>query len=135
MCRGKRQYPTGGIDPEFCGFVEPLAERLQHHGPDHRLGKAGQFHRRGRYPYAGWLHQCQQAQQLAEQGQQLFTRLASLPFPVVAAIDGSCLGGGLELALACDYRVVTESLQTRLGLPEIQLGLIPGTGEPSDCRA
>lgn len=70
----------------------------------------------------------EQAQQLAAQGQQLFTRLASLPFPVVAAIDGSCLGGGLELALACDYRVVTESPQTRLGLPEIQLGLIPGTG-------
>jgi 3-hydroxyacyl-CoA dehydrogenase / enoyl-CoA hydratase / 3-hydroxybutyryl-CoA epimerase len=68
------------------------------------------------------------AQRLAQQGQDLFTRLAALPFPVVAAIDGTCLGGGLELALACDYRVASDSPKTRLGLPEIQLGLIPGSG-------
>lgn len=61
-------------------------------------------------------------------GHALMGRLAALRCPTVAAIDGACLGGGLELALACDYRVATETERTRLGLPEVQLGLIPGLG-------
>ncbi|WP_047048074.1 fatty acid oxidation complex subunit alpha FadJ [Vibrio mexicanus] len=69
-----------------------------------------------------------EAQELAEQGQQLFQQLSDLPYPVVAAIHGPCLGGGLELALACDYRVTSDSDKTRLGLPEVQLGLLPGSG-------
>ncbi len=59
----------------------------------------------------------------------LFTsRFALLPYPVVAAIDGSCLGGGLELSLACDARVAADSTKTRLGVPEVNLGLFPGLG-------
>ncbi|MGH7657535.1 MAG: 3-hydroxyacyl-CoA dehydrogenase NAD-binding domain-containing protein, partial [Gemmatimonadales bacterium] len=50
------------------------------------------------------------------------------PKPFVAAIHGACLGGGLELSLACDYRVATDHRKTVLGLPEIQLGLLPGAG-------
>ncbi|ARC91648.1 fatty acid oxidation complex subunit alpha FadJ [Vibrio coralliilyticus] len=69
-----------------------------------------------------------EAQALAEQGQQMFQQLSDLPYPVIAAIHGPCLGGGLELALACDYRVCTNSDKTRLGLPEVQLGLLPGSG-------
>lgn len=69
-----------------------------------------------------------EAEALAKQGQALFQQLSDLPYPVVAAIHGPCLGGGLELALACDYRVCTESDITRLGLPEVQLGLLPGSG-------
>ncbi|HEX2225048.1 MAG TPA: 3-hydroxyacyl-CoA dehydrogenase NAD-binding domain-containing protein [Thermoanaerobaculia bacterium] len=61
-------------------------------------------------------------------GHSLMERLAGLPFPTVAAIHGACLGGGLELALACKYRIATEHPKTRLGLPEVQLGLIPGLG-------
>jgi 3-hydroxyacyl-CoA dehydrogenase / enoyl-CoA hydratase / 3-hydroxybutyryl-CoA epimerase len=61
-------------------------------------------------------------------GHDLMQRLAGLPFPTVAAIHGACLGGGLELALACRYRVATEHRKTKLGLPEVQLGLIPGLG-------
>ncbi|MBD1556084.1 fatty acid oxidation complex subunit alpha FadJ [Vibrio sp. S9_S30] len=70
----------------------------------------------------------EEAEGLAKQGQQMFARLEALPFPSVAAIHGPCLGGGLELALACDYRVCTDSDKTRLGLPEVQLGLLPGSG-------
>ncbi|MYM59843.1 fatty acid oxidation complex subunit alpha FadJ [Vibrio sp. OCN044] len=70
----------------------------------------------------------EQAKDLAVQGQTMFQQLSDLPFPVVAAIHGPCLGGGLELALACDYRVCTTSDKTRLGLPEVQLGLLPGSG-------
>lgn len=69
-----------------------------------------------------------EAETLAKQGQAMFQRLADLPFPVVAAIHGACLGGGLELALACDYRICSDADQTRLGLPEVQLGLLPGSG-------
>ncbi|CCN36065.1 Fatty acid oxidation complex subunit alpha (Includes: Enoyl-CoA hydratase/3-hydroxybutyryl-CoA epimerase; 3-hydroxyacyl-CoA dehydrogenase) [Vibrio nigripulchritudo SO65] len=70
----------------------------------------------------------EEAEGLAKQGQQMFARLEALPFATVAAIHGPCLGGGLELALACDYRVCTDSDKTRLGLPEVQLGLLPGSG-------
>ncbi|KIF50363.1 fatty acid oxidation complex subunit alpha FadJ [Vibrio owensii] len=69
-----------------------------------------------------------EAEALAKQGQELFQQLSDLPYPVIAAIHGPCLGGGLELALACDYRVCTDSDKTRLGLPEVQLGLLPGSG-------
>lgn len=56
----------------------------------------------------------------------VYSRLANLPLPTVAAIEGSALGGGLELALCCDFRVATET--ARLGLPEVGLGAIPGSG-------
>ncbi|EGU49090.1 multifunctional fatty acid oxidation complex subunit alpha [Vibrio ichthyoenteri ATCC 700023] len=70
----------------------------------------------------------QEAQALAAKGQEMFNKLSSLAFPVVAAIHGPCLGGGLELALACDYRVCSDDDKTRIGLPEVQLGLLPGSG-------
>lgn len=59
---------------------------------------------------------------------QLLNRIEQLPFPVVVAIEGFCLGGGLELALACHYRIALDVPHTRLGYPEIQLGIYPGFG-------
>lgn len=59
-------------------------------------------------------------------GQDVMTQISNLPFPVIAAIGGFALGGGLELALACDVRVASP--RARLGLPEVSLGLIPGFG-------
>ncbi|KIY49399.1 ClpP/crotonase [Fistulina hepatica ATCC 64428] len=56
-----------------------------------------------------------------------FSRLEALPMPVIAAIDGPCLGGGLEMALACDLRVAGHSVQ-KIGLPETSLAIIPGAG-------
>jgi len=70
----------------------------------------------------------QEAQDLARQGQQIMAEIAALPIPVVAAIHGACLGGGLELALACHKRICTDDEKTKLGLPEVQLGLLPGSG-------
>lgn len=69
-----------------------------------------------------------EAEALANKGQQLFNALENLPIHVVAAIHGPCLGGGLELALACHSRICTDDDITRLGLPEVQLGLLPGSG-------
>ena len=68
------------------------------------------------------------AEALSRGGQQLLARLESLAIPVVAAIHGACLGGGLETALACRYRVASDHPTTVLALPEVQLGLIPGAG-------
>lgn len=65
---------------------------------------------------------------MARTGQELFDRIAALPFTTVAAIHGSCLGGGMELALACNHRVASDDPGTFLGLPETQLGIIPGFG-------
>ncbi|SFN15622.1 3-hydroxyacyl-CoA dehydrogenase / enoyl-CoA hydratase / 3-hydroxybutyryl-CoA epimerase [Candidatus Pantoea varia] len=70
----------------------------------------------------------QEAEALAKQGQEVMAAINALPFPVVAAIHGACLGGGLELALACDARICSLDDKTRLGLPEVQLGLLPGSG-------
>ncbi len=70
----------------------------------------------------------EQAQSLSQMAQGLNTRLARLQPRSVAAIHGACLGGGLELVLALDFRVASNDHQTRLGLPEVQLGLLPGGG-------
>jgi 3-hydroxyacyl-CoA dehydrogenase/enoyl-CoA hydratase/3-hydroxybutyryl-CoA epimerase len=68
------------------------------------------------------------AEALSREAQAGFDALAGLGKPVVAAIHGACLGGGLELALACSWRVATDDRKTSLGLPEVQLGVIPGAG-------
>ena len=65
---------------------------------------------------------------LIHRGQQVLTRLAALPCPSVAAIHGFALGGGLELALACRYRIAVDDERLSLGLPEVQLGIHPGFG-------
>lgn len=61
-------------------------------------------------------------------GHRLFSAWESLPFPTVAAIRGVCLGGGTEMALASSWRVASDSASTRIGLPEVRLGILPGWG-------
>uniref|UniRef100_A0A8C8J071 Trifunctional enzyme subunit alpha, mitochondrial n=1 Tax=Oncorhynchus tshawytscha TaxID=74940 RepID=A0A8C8J071_ONCTS len=65
---------------------------------------------------------------LSQEGQKMFARIENSPKPIVAAINGPCLGGGLEFAIACQYRVATKSKKTVLGTPEVMLGLLPGAG-------
>ena len=69
-----------------------------------------------------------QALEFLRMGQDVFNRLEALPFPTVALIHGFCLGGGTELSLACRYRVSRDDPGTRLGLPEVKLGIHPGWG-------
>ncbi|HEY8196223.1 MAG TPA: fatty acid oxidation complex subunit alpha FadJ [Gemmatimonadales bacterium] len=69
-----------------------------------------------------------EAERLSFEGQETVSRLETFQKPIVAAIHGACLGGGLEVALACHYRIATDHPKTVLGLPEVQLGLIPGAG-------
>ncbi|MGH7638711.1 MAG: 3-hydroxyacyl-CoA dehydrogenase NAD-binding domain-containing protein [Gemmatimonadaceae bacterium] len=70
----------------------------------------------------------QDAEQAARMGQRLVNMIAKARVPVVAAIHGACMGGGLELALACTYRICTDQPKTILALPEVQLGIIPAMG-------
>jgi 3-hydroxyacyl-CoA dehydrogenase / enoyl-CoA hydratase / 3-hydroxybutyryl-CoA epimerase len=63
-----------------------------------------------------------------DKGHALFRRLSKLPFPTIAVIDGACLGGGLELALACHFRIASDHPKCELALPETTLGIIPGWG-------
>ncbi|WP_425616771.1 3-hydroxyacyl-CoA dehydrogenase NAD-binding domain-containing protein [Anatilimnocola sp. NA78] len=78
--------------------------------------------------FVGLMDQPTNVAELCRRGQTLLAQLTELAAVSVAAIDGVCLGGGLELALACDRRIVTTNPKTQLGLPEVKLGLIPGWG-------
>ncbi len=64
----------------------------------------------------------------AREGQRVYLRIERLPVPTLAAIGGTCMGGGTELALACSYRVASDDPGTKIGLPEVQLGILPAWG-------
>ena len=65
---------------------------------------------------------------LVARGWELFNRLAAVPYPTLALVRGHCLGGGLELALACRYLLAVDESGTKMGLPEVMLGIFPGWG-------
>jgi len=69
-----------------------------------------------------------QALTMIRRGQTLFSRIAALPCPTIAMIEGFCMGGGTELALACDYRIALDDKATKIGLPEVKLGIHPAYG-------
>jgi 3-hydroxyacyl-CoA dehydrogenase/enoyl-CoA hydratase/3-hydroxybutyryl-CoA epimerase len=93
-----------------------------------RSGKTGSFIAGADVAAIGSLTDRAAVHALVRRAQTAFQRFASLPFPTVAAIDGVCLGGGTELALACDSRVASEEPHTQIGVPEILLGILPGFG-------
>lgn len=68
------------------------------------------------------------AEQGSREGQQLFDRWQALPFPTVAAVRGTCMGGGTEISLSCNYIVISDRDDIRIGLPETKLGIVPGWG-------
>ncbi|WP_087021406.1 fatty acid oxidation complex subunit alpha FadJ [Thaumasiovibrio subtropicus] len=119
------------LQAEFVTEIEALLDDLGTSSPNGAVfysGKPDNF-------IAGadirMLDRCEtaaQGQHIVESGQKIFDRIEALPYPVVAAIHGPCLGGGLELAMACHFRVCSDDDKTRLGLPEVQLGLLPGSG-------
>lgn len=70
----------------------------------------------------------EQVEEAVKGGQTIFNMLEDLPMPSMALVHGACMGGGCELILACDYRMATDDSSTRIGLPETQLGILPGFG-------
>lgn len=74
------------------------------------------------------IHTPKDGEAKAKAGQAVLTKLSKMSAPTIAVIDGACLGGGLELALACSFRIVADEAKTILGVPEVNLGIIPGFG-------
>ncbi|MBS0204015.1 MAG: enoyl-CoA hydratase/isomerase family protein [Planctomycetes bacterium] len=93
-----------------------------------RSGKESGFLAGADLHVIGSLTSAEAAQEICWAGQSLMQRLESLLIPTVAVINGVCLGGGLEFALACRHRIVVDDPRTKLGLPEVELGLLPGWG-------
>jgi 3-hydroxyacyl-CoA dehydrogenase / enoyl-CoA hydratase / 3-hydroxybutyryl-CoA epimerase len=93
-----------------------------------RSGKDGSFIAGADVNAIAALTNAQEAASGAALGQGVFLRLDRLPVPSVAAVDGLCLGGGTELILACDVRIASDRPETKIGLPEVRLGIIPGFG-------
>lgn len=113
---------------EFNEIVDQLANDQIHQGVIIASGKKTGFIAGADIEQFTKFKDIEQATLVLTLGQKILSKLESLKIPTVAMIDGFCLGGGLELALACRYRVAEESAKTRLGLPEVKLGIHPGWG-------
>jgi 3-hydroxyacyl-CoA dehydrogenase/enoyl-CoA hydratase/3-hydroxybutyryl-CoA epimerase len=74
------------------------------------------------------MNKREEFEKAVEAGQAVLNLIEDLPMPTIAVINGACMGGGCELAMACDYRIASEDSSTRIGLPETKLGIIPGFG-------
>lgn len=120
------------LKAEFASQVRAILKQLRENrelrGVVFISAKADNFIAGADINMIGNCASAQEAEALARQGQQLMAEINGLPVPVIAAIHGACLGGGLELALACHERICTDDGKTVLGLPEVQLGLLPGSG-------
>ena len=114
---------------------EELDSRFDEIAADNRVtavviksGKPGSFVAGADIKFLNTITTTEEGAEMSRAAQGVFNKLEDLKVPVVCAIDGVCLGGGLEMALACHYRLVSENPATVLGLPEVQIGLIPGAG-------
>jgi 3-hydroxyacyl-CoA dehydrogenase / enoyl-CoA hydratase / 3-hydroxybutyryl-CoA epimerase len=128
----KQGASVNTLDPEtmeeFSAIVDSLVNDREHKGVIIASGKAKGFIAGADISQFSKFKDIDEATNLLRRGDEVFSRLEALKLPVVAMIDGFCVGGGLELALACHYRVVEDGLKTRLGLPEVKLGIHPGWG-------
>ena len=119
-----------GTLKELAGLVAQLEQRSDLRGLLFKSGKPGQFvagadlNELAMMSYA----KLEQVAGLTTMGHQLYNRISRLPFPTVALIDGGCLGGGTELVLTMDQRLVSTAPHTQISLPEVQIGILPGWG-------
>lgn len=120
---------TPGVLADLAAVLDDLAAGPAPRGVIIRSGRPGSFFAGADIAALETLRSLAEPEiaALCNRGRALFGRL-SASFPTAAVIDGTCLGGGLELALACDLRVATDDPRTSLGLPEVKLGLLPGWG-------
>ena len=115
----------------FDRLLAQLESRIangQIHALGIRSGKPGTFIAGADVNEFIQLESAAEARAASAEGQRIFRRLQRLRVPSVAVIDGACLGGGTELVLHCDYRLATDRAATKIGLPEVRLGIIPGFG-------
>jgi 3-hydroxyacyl-CoA dehydrogenase/enoyl-CoA hydratase/3-hydroxybutyryl-CoA epimerase len=119
---------TTPVMDEFDRVLDELAGNRDVKALIVRSGKAESFIAGADIAEIRDITDARKGEQLIRKGQDIFLKLERLPFPTVAAIHGPCLGGGLELALACSHRVISSDPKTALGLPEVRIGIIPGFG-------
>lgn len=117
-----------GLQAEFEQMVRRIAEDAAIRAVVFVSGKKDNFLAGAKIDDLARITRADEAAALSRASQAMLGRLEASKKPVVAAIHGACLGGGLETALACHYRVATDDPKTVLGLPEVQLGLVPGAG-------
>jgi 3-hydroxyacyl-CoA dehydrogenase/enoyl-CoA hydratase/3-hydroxybutyryl-CoA epimerase/3-hydroxyacyl-CoA dehydrogenase/enoyl-CoA hydratase/3-hydroxybutyryl-CoA epimerase/enoyl-CoA isomerase len=114
---------------EFEQLLKTIGSRGDIRGLILRSGKPGMFIAGADIKEFGSVGQNPDSiRKMAKRGQDLVAAFEALPFPTVAAIDGSCMGGGLEIALGCDYRIAGNNPKTELGVPEVKIGILPGWG-------
>ncbi len=113
---------------EFAGHLEALAADPAVRAIVLRSGKEDTFVAGADIEEFTLLRTAAEAEAMSREGQAMIDRVAACPKPVVVAIHGPCLGAGLELSLACTWRLATDHPKTVLGLPEVQIGLLPGAG-------
>jgi 3-hydroxyacyl-CoA dehydrogenase/enoyl-CoA hydratase/3-hydroxybutyryl-CoA epimerase len=119
------------IDEEWLAEMTAAVDRAERERPRGLVllsAKPGNFIAGADVSLIASLESEEEARSKAELGQRLLDRIDDLPFLTVAAIGGSCLGGGLETVLACDVRVCADDPSVVLGLPEVKLGILPGFG-------
>ena len=116
------------VKDEFLACFAALADDSRVRAIAFLSGKADNFIAGADIEEFVRLGSAAEAERLAAEGQEMLDRVARFPKPVVVGIHGSCLGGGLEFALAAHYRVATDHPKTQLGLPEVQLGILPAAG-------
>ncbi|WP_398306530.1 3-hydroxyacyl-CoA dehydrogenase NAD-binding domain-containing protein [Zoogloea sp.] len=112
---------------ELAGILDLLAQRPPS-GLVIRSGKAAGFIAGANIEEFTRIDSAEAARALVQRGWTLFERLATVDYPTLALIRGHCMGGGLELALACRYRITVDEPGTRLALPEVMLGIYPAWG-------
>jgi 3-hydroxyacyl-CoA dehydrogenase/enoyl-CoA hydratase/3-hydroxybutyryl-CoA epimerase len=120
------------LDAAAIGELEAAVEQLERttdlDGVVVRSGKPGSFVAGADVHAIAAITDPDEVVRIVRRAQGVFTRLSTLRAPTVAAIDGVCLGGGTELALACASRIASEEPHTQIGLPEVLLGILPGFG-------
>lgn len=121
---------SAAVMEEFGACAAELAQRTDLRGLLLQSGKPGQFIAGADLKELGSAVRATEAESKAaiSRGHRVFNAFSQLPFPTVALINGNCMGGGTELVLALDYRLAADGPQTKIGLPEVKIGLIPGWG-------
>lgn len=113
---------------EFTSFIDSFEKDDSLYGALLISGKEGNFIAGADIEMFKTRETAEELEQLSLDGHEILLRIENLKKPVVVGIHGSCMGGGTELALACHYRIVSDHSSTKIGLPEVKLGLLPGMG-------
>jgi 3-hydroxyacyl-CoA dehydrogenase / enoyl-CoA hydratase / 3-hydroxybutyryl-CoA epimerase len=119
---------TSSVIREFDEVLDSIAARSDIKALVIRSGKEGHFSAGENGAEIRDIRDAKTGEAFSRKGQALFAKLEALPFPTAAAIHGPCLGGGLELALACSYRIISNDQNTVLSMPEVKFGVIPCAG-------